>query len=177
MYCTKCGKQIDYDALVCKECCEKEREALLSSTETETAEEKAQAYYSPVPTAPAASNESASYAAADNGEMYPDPDNRMFGFGKALTATILGFVGFLFSYIGLIFTAIIPAVGIVFFVISAAPSIISVIFGISSIKCFARRKSHCAKPIATLILGIAGLAQGAFACFFLFIILALFATV
>ena len=52
MYCTKCGKQIDYDAIVCNECLEKEKtEAAFDNVNGECATEevKSEPEYREVP--------------------------------------------------------------------------------------------------------------------------------
>lgn len=88
----------------------------------------------------------------------PDPTKRMYGFGKALAGMILGMIGFFMSYIACIIADLgSDATGII--IIMTFPFIIlPLMFGISSIKTFKRRsRARCAKPIPTLILGIASL--------------------
>lgn len=154
MYCTKCGKWIDYEATVCNECRAAE-EVASAAAENREAEPRPDVsdMFTPAP-------------------FEIDPKNRMFGFGKALTSAILGFFGFLFSYIALVAGIIEPGAGIVLFILGLPPTIISIIFGIQSIKAFKKRSANgCAKPIATLVLGIHGVALGATAAFFLLIAL------
>ena len=103
-----------------------------------------------------------------NSDM-PDPQNRMFGFGKALTSTILSFVGFIFAYMAIIFCALDPTSGLVLSFLSIPLIVLPIIFGISSIKLFIRRKATCAKPIPALVLGIVGLSTAAFALIFTFL--------
>lgn len=104
----------------------------------------------------------------------PKSGNRMEGFGKALTATILSNVGFVFAYIALIVLAMATEYGYdtIYFSEISGPSffcaliaiglaIPSIILGAQSIKTFKTAKAeNRVKPIATLILGIVGLASG-----------------
>ena len=103
----------------------------------------------------------------------------MDGFGKALASTILGAVAtvlvFICYYIiGVSFAGslgVFGSVALLFAILGFVPaciatSIISIVFGIKSIKTFANSKNNGrAKPIATLILGINGLADGALSAF------------
>ncbi len=200
MFCTKCGKQIDYDAIVCKEC-EAEAAAVEAPaveepvTETPAPETPAvdTAVEAPVVEAPVAVAPvvEAPVAAAPvveapvveapvvaapvvNPAVVADPTNKMFGFGKALTSTILSFFAIIFSGIALGFSAVgfgMGAIGLVLFYPGAiAMSVISLIFGIKSITTFkARSKAGCAKPIATLVLGINGVACAALAFLYIFL--------
>ncbi|MBO5789944.1 MAG: hypothetical protein J6R40_02190 [Clostridia bacterium] len=167
MYCNKCGKQIESGTL-CQECYLAEQQAqaqAYAEQQAKIAYEQAQKEYT--------------YTMQNGDVVYennfenpmPDPQNRMFGFGKALTSTILGWVGFIFAYIGLIGGIIDPDVGILFFMMSLPLVIIPLVFGIASIKVFMKRKATCVKPIATLILGIDGLAASLFSAFFSFVTL------
>ena len=98
MYCTKCGKQIDYDSPICKECVD---EMAVAAAPAETVEpEVEQSVTEQTELQP---GESAEVAPADFiVEPTPRPivqpmvggvNLRMRGFGKALTSTILGFIG------------------------------------------------------------------------------------
>ena len=157
MYCPKCGKFYEYEGDVCKECEAAERQADFSDV---------------------------SYAQSSNdygsdlrygGE--PEPENRMYGFKKALASTIIGEIGFAFAYLAIMFiyssvydtyvqdTMLGLAIG---FLIASVPlSIISLAQGIASIKCFKRRKATCAKNIPTLVLGINGTVMAGIAMFFI----------
>lgn len=172
MYCTKCGKQIDYDAIVCNECLEKERLENLSGDTNEFREEelKSEPEYREVPKYQYDMTEEA--APAQSGTSNP----RMFGFGRALTSTILGFIGWIFSYIALIVCAVAIseedaiAAGIVLNLFATGLSVPSLILGIKSVIGFKSRVSKGAvKPIPSLILGIVGLSFSALALFFVFI--------
>ena len=92
----------------------------------------------------------------------------MYGFGKALASTILGHIGFFISYIALLFVAteVAAFMGFMFFLFGLPVTIIPIILGINSIKTFSRRKPPCVRPVATLVLGIVGLAMSAFAALF-----------
>ena len=101
----------------------------------------------------------------------------MDGFGRALASAILGTVASILMLVGfyIVLFALEFAVddagklGLAtlewsFILISVAPIVLSIVFGIKSIKTFSiNKKEGKAKPIATLILGIAGLANGAIA--------------
>ena len=152
MYCPKCGKFYEYEGDVCKECEAAERQADFSDV---------------------------SYAQSSNdygsdlrygGE--PEPENRMYGFGKALASTIIGEIGFVFAYIAYFCSLIstydeAAGAAIVFLIMSIPLCIIPLVQGISSIKCFIRRKATCAKNIPTLVLGINGTVMAAVGLFIL----------
>lgn len=194
MYCTKCGKQIDYDSPICKECVD---EMAASAAPAETVEpevdqnvieqseieqpvqtelqpgesvEVAPATYTAQPTPPPAV-----YPSAGGANL------RMRGFGKALTSTILGFVGYIFAAftMGMLGAALedsdMAIAGVVFFVMSLPLTIIPFVFGLKSIGLFKSTPSWMPKPIATLILGIVGLSFAALSMlmlFFAFVMLA-----
>ena len=192
MYCTKCGKQIDYDSPICKECVD---EMAASAAPAETVEpeveqnvieqseieqpvqtelqpgesvEVAPATYTAQPTPPPAV-----YPSAGGANL------RMRGFGKALTSTILGFIGYFFSVFTMAMLATedpdVAIAGGVFFVLSLPLTIIPLIFGLKSIGLFKSTPAGMPKPIATLILGIVGLFFAALSMlmlFFAFVMLA-----
>ena len=145
MYCTKCGKWISYDATVCNEC---------------KAAEAAQN---------AANNDSLNHVFASSPYGAPaDSQNRMFGFGKALTSTILGFVGFIVACIAMVAGIADTTTAVILFIMGTGMAVVSLIFGIQSIFTFKRRSAEgCAKPIATLVLGIVGLSLAALAMIYL----------
>lgn len=156
-YCTNCGKHINYAAKYCNECVA-ENAALTASPSVEAAPEY---------TYPHTSNEY--YESRVNGG-----NPRMYGFGAALTSTILSVFGFAFSIVAMILAAF-SAAGIFFFIVALGLSIPSLIMGIKSIGRFkSRRAEGYPAPIATLILGINGLpysALGLFYSFFAFIVI------
>ena len=172
MYCSNCGKFIDYDAKLCKEC-EAELVKQTKSTDT-TADQDVPPYQGDMPPY---GTEVPPYGFYGQQGYYqpqmdpysystePDPTNRMYGFGKALTSTILSFFGFLFAYISVVLGAFEPEAGVVILLISLPCTVISFIFGLQSINTFRARKATCAKPIATLVLGIEGISTAGVAIF------------
>ena len=145
MFCRFCGKELQEDASFCGNCgAAVEKEAV---AETFFAEEK----------------------------PLPIGNPRMLGFGRALTGTILSFVGMIFFCIA---CALITGAesydyfygrnyiyeedlfaSLAFVMGAIALGVISVVFGVKSIKTF--KKAQGPKPIPTLVLGIASLAEGA----------------
>lgn len=150
MYCSKCGKEIDYDAPVCREC------------------EQAEAQAQSVEVAPAAEQGT---LPASGGKP------RMRGFGKALAGVIVGFVATMVSVIiymaGLVsLTTAIErgqdiggmAAGFLFSeALVIIPSIIAIVFGARSVKVFKTTPPSLPKPIATLVVGIHSIFFGGFA--------------
>lgn len=164
MFCSKCGKQIDYDAKICNECLAAEQ----------------------------AANESAS--APVNQVVEPAPQQNgsvMTGFKGALTSVILSIIASFF--IGLTSGWILEAVeeletsgrvanstegllfaGIVFCVIAMILSIPSIILGAKSIKVFKKEKLlGNKKPIPALVMGIYSVVE----CVLLIIVAILFIAV
>lgn len=153
MYCCKCGKEIPSGTL-CPECAAQN-----------------QAQYVPPYTPPYTPHvrQAPDYSYI-NGQpnWMPEPNNRMFGFGKALASTIMSSIGFVFAYIGLFLMIWEDEAAAAFILLSIPLVIIPLVFGISSIKLFSSRKNFCAKPVATLVLGIVGVATAAVAAIFSF---------
>lgn len=157
MYCVKCGKELKegYVGTVCEEC-----QGIQNEKEI-PAEVKNSLY-------------------SVNKVNY-----RMFGFGKALTSTILSVFGYLFSLMGYIFALAVltvngvgnvegtPDAAVVLIIMSLPLIIIGLIFGIQSINNFKYCKNrNYPKPIPTLILGISGVVFSALSL--IFILLSLF---
>ena len=101
----------------------------------------------------------------------------MLGFGKALTATILGFVSIFFAAIALVMMAesysysddgSLFAGALIVFAGAVAMSVVSLVLGIKSVKL---AKTSNPKPIATMVLGIVGICEAGFALFYNFITL------
>ena len=163
MFCTKCGKQIDYNSTVCNECVRAENSFFDASQQ-----------YNTYPQPPIVEPTPA-----------PKKGSRMVGFGGALASAILGEIAAAFAIIALLFgfggfvdalTAAILADGAeafgeiaflfsdvsddllgfcAFFVIGAiVMGIIAIVKGAKSIKVF---RESSPKPIATLILGLVGI--------------------
>ncbi len=184
MFCRKCGKQIDYDAEVCKECQETDEffSGAASSTQgtessnTDTASFTVTDFEQPVqPVAPAG--------------------NKKVGFGKALASTILAGIAYFLVLIALelisealglnyeseyyayatevVIDSDMMIIALVLTAIGIALSIPALIMGIQSMKCFFRQKREGkVKPIPTLVLGIVGLALSAMVLSFSLLIIA-----
>ena len=187
MYCGRCGKWMERDTRFCPEC-----EAAMNQPQAPVAPVPVpvQETYQQVPPHDAYQqvpphdayqqvppqgnyynpNYNSSAMVGYYYEPQPDPQNRMFGFGKALTATIIGFLSFYFMYFSIFMGAFDPESAFVFMLLATAPAIIALVLGIGSIKCFVARKDTCVKNIPTLVLGIAGTAFAGFALFFLVIL-------
>ena len=150
MYCSKCGKEIDYDAPVCREC------------------EQAEAQAQSVEVAPAAEQGT---LPASGGKP------RMRGFGKALAGCIVGFIATIISVVVYMAGMVIvlsaledganivrmAAILVLFEVLSIVPAIIAVVMGVRSVKFFKATPSELPKPIATLVVGIHAIFFGGFA--------------
>lgn len=169
MFCKKCGKEIDYEATICREC--EEAEAVSSEVTAEVVAAEA--------------------AAVETAKV---PSNRMKGFGKALTGAIIGVIGFALIYAAFAIVygmalemldfvekfnpqdlsqqyietkvfdllkdaAISLGIGLGCVLASFVTGILSIVFGASSIKCFKKVKEG-GKPIVTLILGIGSVIMG-----------------
>ena len=159
MYCPKCGKWIDYQADVCNEC---------------KAAGNYQPNYEPHPNY----QQQAPYGFYQQPQAFnapvstePDPTNRSYGIGKAVVSLVFGIISIFCSMYAWACSLVLyygtGGAALVLFLISLPFTIIGLIFGISSIKCFKRRKATCAKNIPTLVLGIVGLAESAYGAFFL----------
>ena len=129
-------------------------------------------------------------------EDAPNPENRKYGLGRAIAAQVLSSVsvllGIISMYILLLsmygFAGDTDAVGAsalvygVFITIGCVVmSIVSIVLGVRSIKCF---KKKTPRPIATLVLGIAsvydaasGVVLALYDIFFIFIALIAAATI
>ena len=135
MYCSKCGKQIE-SGIICDECLAKDQ------VRVESAPQK-------------------TYVVINNNEPRENED-RMLGFGKALSSTILSFVGVIFAVVAYVFAMMGATVldnsfgaGAIALAVCSLPFlIISLVQGLKSIGLFKRTVGK--KPIATLILGING---------------------
>ena len=95
----------------------------------------------------------------------------MHGFGKALTAAILSEVAVVFAYFGIYACIVSVALGVFLILATIAMAVISLVFGIQSIKTFvADKNAGKVKPIATLVCGIAGVVAAAVALFVLVVV-------
>ncbi len=158
MYCKKCGKFIGNDSDYCDECSVKETEAFEEFSEKK-AEEVSPVYdYAPTP-AP-------TYNGSDEIKL-----------GKAIAAMILSEIGFVFIYaaimlLGAMVTTYDDTSVIVCAVLGLPMCILSLIFGIQSIKNF-KATSHFrnGKRIPVLILGICSVVMAGISLFLVFILL------
>ena len=173
MYCSKCGKWINYEADTCNEC---KAAAAGQAAPTYVPQQQAPNYQqAPV------------YQQAPNGFYQqplmnnyaePDPTNRTYGIGKAIVSLIFGIFATIFAMVSWMFTPGIfsyrgeEELVLAFALIALPFAVIGIIFGALSIACFKRRKATCAKNIPTLILGIVGLSEAAYGA--LFIVLSFF---
>ncbi len=166
MYCKKCGKKLDYDGDLCEEC--RNRELVYGDEEKKAETETTSTTYDPfdepsVGVNPASGNGNAAYV--------PDNGDRMHGFGKALTAAILSEVAVVFAYLGVYACILSVALGVFLILATIAMAVISLVFGIQSIKTFvADKNAGKVKPIATLVCGIAGVVAAAVALFVLVVV-------
>ena len=189
MYCCKCGKEIA-SGTICNQClireisqddpalAEKETAASdyanESAKNTQNTQRESYSSSSSYNSSSSSYNSSSSSYSSDSSHkvtfesFLPEPENRMYGFKKALSSTIVGFIGFIWTYISLI-TCLTDPEALVLTFIALPLIIIPLSQGISSIKTFNERKSTCAKPIATLILGINGLGYAITSAFLDFI--------
>ena len=160
MYCKKCGKFIGNEADLCDECNAK-AQPVFKEFEEPSLTRPAAYTYNPTP-APAPA---------------PQPN---VGLGKPIAATILGAFGFWLVYFAMILFIEEMGYGIddygtvfVCLLLSIAPCILSLIFGIHSIKAFKAVKGRKnAKAIVSLVLGINAVV---FAAIGLFLIMYVFA--
>jgi len=175
-FCTECGAQLGEGAAFCSNCGAKQGN-----------QQQAQPQYAPQP----------QYVPQPQYTYAPQPAKQassgVYGLGKAIASAILGVLSFMFAVVGLGFVlqaeemsnyrhyngnyyyytkedigtmALGGYVGGTFAIVLF---IISVIFGAISIKNFAYAKRELGtNPIATLILGIVGLAASALGLIFAF---------
>ena len=158
MYCRKCGKYIDGDTVLCPEC---------------AAEEAAKQAY--IETFRNSTNPQPSVKSSGS--------DKMFGFGKALTAVILAYFAMILLEVaygvcaGMFMSSTDEAMVLagritlaLFTLIGLGLCIPSLVMGINSIKISkARQEAGYAKPIVTFILGIVGTVLSAIDCLLVFI--------
>ena len=207
MYCRKCGKFIDYDADYCDECIKAEQDSAITGKPVEPVQ-PAQPNYQQPPypnyQQPAYNQQQGNYYPPynaqgepnyyDYGNQAPQQNNQAMkknGFGKALTATILGGIAFVIAYAILmsIYGELISfidygssyyidfvAEALTGFILTLPAAIIALVFGTKSIKTFkSTLANYKVKPIPTLILGIVGTVTGATTiivdlCFFMLLL-------
>ncbi|MBQ7879667.1 MAG: hypothetical protein IJ317_03355 [Clostridia bacterium] len=156
MYCKQCGKFIGTDEDLCYDCKSAQR---MEQRPVEPTPQPQQAYAQP-----------AQPQAERAGSV-------MTGFGKALAGSIVSVVSFVFLLMGLIHSAVgYAASAFLVWGMGVAGGVVSLIFGIQSIKCFKRESAaDRKKPIPALVLGIettvCAAISLAYFSFFFFIIL------
>lgn len=100
MYCRKCGKKIDYDAPVCKECEAEETNDLFGEFTVASSEKQEDNYsYGESAFVESEKRKNETYSEPF---IAPEPQierDKKEGFGKALTATIMGCIGVFISFI------------------------------------------------------------------------------
>ena len=194
MYCQNCGKFIEGDAKLCAEC-ETElygkKTSDTDTTDTQSTPTDGQVpptdtqippYQTPpyqgVP--PYGYYNPGYYQPPMNPYAYstePEPQNRMFGFGKALTSLILGFFSYFFSVLAMALLSedAAPVTGsAIVLLIAVGITATAFIFALQSIRCYQKRKATCIKPIPTLILGIIGISLSGLSIFILSLALLIF---
>ncbi len=180
MYCRKCGKFIDYEADICKECCAKE--SAIEEKEVATAESLNEVEERVVQNESV--NQEQEIIITCEQDNYVKSENRIntnkkLGFSKALTATILSVIAnsmigaadiFMQSGISWITGEQIVEDPVAMFwvasfvagflaMIALGLAIPGLIMGIQSILLYVKTvKSGGVKPVVTLVLGIIGVA-------------------
>ena len=158
MYCKKCGKFIGNDSDYCDECSVKETEAFEEFSDPNA--KTVPPVYDYVP------NPAPTYNGSDEIKL-----------GKAIAAMILSEIGFSFIYIAItILGAMVTSydyTGVILCSVLGLPMcIISLVFGVQSIKNF-KETSHFrnGKRIPVLILGICSVVMAGISLFLVFILL------
>ena len=141
-YCTRCGRQISYESPICAECV---GAAKNSSQQNAATPIKASPYVQSFPQLSYQNAQPIINLRDDRSYM-----SKMIGFGRALTGVILAFFSFL------IMLSIMVGHNdeeVIMWIFLALPAqIISLIFGIQSIKVYSNYQ--LAKPLPALVLGI-----------------------
>lgn len=99
MYCRKCGKKIDYDAPVCKECEAEETNDLFGDFAATPSEVQEDSYGEVVFAESVEQSQEESHFKPFTAPDSQVEGNKKEGFGKALTATIMGCIGVFISFI------------------------------------------------------------------------------
>lgn len=165
MYCTRCGKQINYDSPICAECVEQLRaekaaeEAAEAVTEEVRESETAGENVAPETAAEQPREQLPRYSAAP---VAPSGSPVMRGFGNGLASAILGFVAYIFGFLAI---AILEEWGNGALLLLALPAtVVSIVLGICAIKTFASSTAR-PRPIPALVLGISGVSLGGISAF------------
>lgn len=141
MKCSFCGQEMNEDNNFCPYC-GKEQVIVVNAKEVE----------------PEATQVQSTVQSASN----PQEISSKYGFDGALKATIFGvcsFVSFLFS---LFLTILAPALGVMLSIAGVIFAVFGIVKGVRGIKDFIYAKNTAnVKPVATLVLGIVGVASAA----------------
>lgn len=180
MYCRKCGKQIDYDAPLCKECEQAEQDFGGQMEDAQTADTPTRDEQYPM-AAPAVQEDSAPAQEQPKG-------SRKEGLGASIASAVLGVSSFVMNVIALLFAdlqmiispslhqghpyPVIDPFAIFFLIAGVATMIPAIILGVKSMLCFfkAKREGRL-KPIATLICGISGIVMSGISILYAFLTL------
>ena len=168
MYCTRCGKKIDYDALICNECAAASGIAQSAQPAQPPVQPTAQPQPMPTYQQPTYQPQARPMPAKPS-----KPKGSMtYGIGGGIAAAILGFISFIFFYIALAWLAAGAIGGTVLILVCLVLGIIGLIKGIGAIKDFrASSMVQSTKPIPTLVLGIVGTVLNGITLFILFFVL------
>lgn len=161
-YCSRCGKQINYDSPICAECVEQLRaekaaeEAAEAVTEEVRESETAGENVAPETAAEQPREQLPRYSAAPSGSPV------MRGFGNGLASAILGFVAYIFGFLAIATLAEMGNGGLLLLALPA--TVVSIVLGICAIRTFASSTAR-PKPIPALVLGISGVSLGGISAF------------
>ena len=142
-YCTKCGRQISYDSPICVECVGAAKNA---SQQTSASPTQVPLYVQAFPQLSYQNNQPVINLRDDRSYT-----SRMIGFGRALAGMILAFFSFVIM-IGIVDSGFDDESALLWLFFALPMQIISLIFGIKSIKVYS--SYTLAKPIPSLVLGI-----------------------
>jgi hypothetical protein len=146
MYCSKCGKEIDYDALVCRECEQAEQQAALAEAPAEE------------PILTCGNTRKRGFGVALAGCIV--------GFTATLISVIVyvaGLVSVLSAFEGGADIGRMAVLILFFELLAIVPAIIAIVKGVRAVKIFKATPSELPKPIATLVVGIHAIFFGGFA--------------
>ena len=176
MFCYKCGKNTGSNFPVCPECLAAESAANEQTTPTNVTEPTVEVQQ-PVQNEQAPQyTKSYVYQPVMATTVAP---SRMAGFGKALTSAIMGFVGYIWSFVSLTFALsgfydeviagfIVAMLGLPF-------AIVGLVLGITGLRSAVMQKRQTQlTPIAPMILAIVGLSLAAITLLLTFIIYIIF---
>ena len=155
-YCNKCGKEINYDSVVCVECVAKAKAEAENVRRDTYGEQLRMPPHMDFPFPPM-------WQMCEPNAQKAEESGKKNGFGMALSAIIISVVAFVISFIALNVDDVtaIPNLVLLFVV----PGIvISLIFGIKSMGRYNKTKGE--KPTPTLVLGIVSVCLAGLALLF-----------